>query len=283
MNGSNWCDAHIHIYRPNCRQWRDTDAAIENSDLHSYLRLQARLGLERVVLVQPLLYGTDNSLMLDAIRVLGTGKAAGVAIVASDVTDRELTALHEQGVKGIRFFVGTLTNRDLPADLTIKQMRRLDARLADLGLHMQINTHGRILERHWREFLGFRSRLVFDHMGHIPGGNAACGLNALCELLACDTVWVKISGCYLDSATGAPGYDDMQEIAAKIIGAAPERSVWGSNWPHPTVKKADPIPDDAFILGLLAPYSGSVQVHHAILAANPARLYQFDAVPPARG
>src|SRR5262245_8476286 len=229
---ANSCDCHMHIYdaerfppvRPGSRL--QTNASVTD-----YRKLQQRLSTTRTVVVTPAVYVTDNRVTLDAIAQLGP-EARGVAVIHPTVTDGELKVLADGGVRGIRF-----TQFDPnTATTTIDMIEPLSKRVNDLGWHVQIHMRADQIaaaEDLWRRL---PSPIVFDHMGRLPqpDGIDHPAFNIIRRLIDDGNTWVKVSGSYIDSKVGAPTYADVTKVAQAYIKAAPERLVWGSDWPHPT-------------------------------------------------
>ncbi|HSK41422.1 MAG TPA: amidohydrolase family protein [Arenibaculum sp.] len=237
----------------------------------AYRALQNRLGTSRTVVVTPSTYGTDNSCTLDAMAQLGPS-ARGVAVVDPGISDTELRRLADLGIQGVRFNV---VRREATS---IEMIEPVANRVADFGMHVQLHMKG-------DDIVGFRdmlrrlpATLVFDHLGRIPypDGMNHGAYKVIRDLIDRDRAWVKVSGVYHESLVGAPSYADTSEMAASYVEAAPERVVWGSDWPHPTLHGAGkPMPDDAVLADLLVLWAPDEAVRHRILVENPARLYGF--------
>ncbi|HZA00281.1 MAG TPA: amidohydrolase family protein, partial [Acidimicrobiales bacterium] len=265
------CDAHCHVFGPADRfpfspdrRYTPPDAGVDDLD-----RLQARLGLSRAVLVQASCHGTDNTAMVDALR-RGRGRYAGVAMVDDAVTDAELDELHEAGVRGARVnFVAHLGGAP-DAD----RLDRTVAQLAPRGWHLVCHFDAADLPA----WAGVLDRLpcpfVIDHMARVDaaGGLDQAPFRALLRLLADDRCRVKVSGAERLTAGGAPPYDDVVPYVRELIAAAPDRVLWGTDWPHPNVRH---VPDDGDLLDLLADFAPDEATRHRILVDNPARLYDF--------
>ena len=235
-----------------------------------YRRLQARLGLARTVVVTPSTYGTDNAILLDALEQFGAG-ARGVAVLDTSVTDDELQRLHMAGVRGIRF------NQTLSTVTPIEMLEPLAARIRPLGWHVQL-----LLKPNDIPLLESRLRdlpvpVVFDHLGRLPpAGVTHPGFRSIMNLIDCGKAWVKLSGSYLCGPRLGDDYPDATPLARAYLAAAPERMVWGSNWPHPSAGAGiHEWPDDAFLLDLLARWAGNPHRFAQILVDNPAVLYGF--------
>jgi predicted TIM-barrel fold metal-dependent hydrolase len=260
----NAADCHHHIY--DSRFAADPKAALRpgNASVRDYRLLQKRLGTTRNVIVQPSTYGVDNRCLLDALAQFGTSATRGVAVVNTTVKDNELRRMHAAGVRGIRF------NVVQAGATTLDMVEPLAKHIADLGWHIQINASPEQIARS-----NFWSRIpcpvVFDHLGHVSqAGDPA--FKIIAGLLQRGNGWVKLSGAYLDSKTGPPSYGDRTPVAQAYIREAPQRMVWGSDWPHPTTQTK---PDDAILLDLLAEWAPDEANRRRILVDNPAELYQF--------
>jgi predicted TIM-barrel fold metal-dependent hydrolase len=264
---ANAADCHHHIY--DARFPAAPYAVLFPPDalVDDYRALQRRLGTTRSVIIQPSTYGVDNRCALGALAALGKSSRA-VAVVNDGVTDVELKRLDGLGVRGIRF------NLAQAGATTPEMIAPLAKRVVPLGWHLQINAPAdKILE-----ILPILERvptpLVFDHLAHIPEPD---GVNhplfgKIRALLDKGETWVKLSGAYIDTKVGAPTYQDSSAVARAYVKAAPERLVWGSDWPHPTEQQK---PDDAVLFDLLSDWAPDEAVRHRILVENPASLYGF--------
>ena len=238
----NACDAHIHIYdaRFACAGGMVGDATVAH-----YRITQQRLGTTRTVVVNPRAAGTDNRVTLDAIAQLGIEHARGVAVVTPAVTDAELHALHAGGIRGIRFTLYTPEN----APTTFDMVEPLAQRVHPLGWHVQLHWTADQIAEHAALLMRLPCTIVLDHLARIP---QPVGVNhpavaIVKKLLDAGRTWIKLSGAYLDSAAGADAnYADTGAIAQAWIKAAPERMVWGSDWPHPTETHKPDDADDGF-------------------------------------
>ncbi|TPG41895.1 2-pyrone-4,6-dicarboxylate hydrolase [Roseomonas nepalensis] len=262
-------DCHFHIYdsqvpsRPGTPHHPD---ALEED----YLALRRRLGVSRGVLVQPSAYGTDNARHLPAMEVLGPKQYRMVAVVEPDIPEAALRRLDAAGVRGVRF------NLVMPGVLTAEVVEPLGRRLATLGWHVQLNASEAQLVALEPALTRLPCRLVLDHLGQVPHptglGSAAFGV--VRRLLDRGSTWVKISGPYIRSRAGPPTYEDAGRVTSALAQAAPERLLWGSDWPHPT-QTPDRKPNDADLLDLGAAWVAFPPVWHRILVDNPMELYGF--------
>ncbi len=264
-------DCHMHIYGPPERY----PVASTNpspvpfaSDLAAYRAVKARLGLTRTVVVQPSAYGADNTATLDAVAALGDARA--VVVVTPGTPDPELRRLHDAGARAARAVL-----LDHPGPVDWPDLAALAERVAPLGWHIQMQFDGGRLPDRAALIRSLACPVVIDHIGrfHDPVTPDAPAVRALLDLLQTGRVWVKASSPYGVSRSGPPDYADTSAIARALIRAAPDRVVWGSNWPHPNAPH--PKPDEAMILDWLATVVPDDATREAILVANPARLYGF--------
>jgi predicted TIM-barrel fold metal-dependent hydrolase len=267
----NACDAHIHIYDPRFPMAWPKLRAVTDASVAEYRLLQKRNGTARVIVVQPAAYGTDNSVTVDAVEQLGIANARGVAVLHPSVTDERLRALDAGGIRGLRFS----QHEPRTAVTSPDMIEPLARRIHDLGWHVQLHLRGeQIVEM--AELIGrLPGKVVIDHMGRLPQpqGTRNPGFGALRGLLDTGRVWVKLSGAYLDTKVGPPRYADIKAVAVALIEHAPERCVWGSDWPHPTEPHTKP--DDAILFDLLQEWALDEPTRHKILVKNPAELYGF--------
>jgi predicted TIM-barrel fold metal-dependent hydrolase len=263
---ANAADCHIHIYDPRFQPVvsRPTQATVAD-----YRLLQKRIGTSRAVIVQPRNYRTDNSATLDAIRQLGIANARGIAVLHPDVPETQLRALHDGGVRGIRFTVGNPATAVVRVDM----IEPLAKRIAPYGWHVQLNMETDQIAEHADLLRRLPTDIVIDHMGKLGlTGLAHPAYGVIRELLDAGRAWVKISGAYTNTHVGPPTYADATAVAQAFVKAAPERLVWGSDWPHPTPPTP---PDDAVLFDLLATWAPDEAVRNRILVLNPEALYGF--------
>jgi predicted TIM-barrel fold metal-dependent hydrolase len=264
------CDCHHHIYdavrfpppQPGAR-------ILQNARVEEYRLLQRRIGTSRNVVVTPAAYVVDNRVTLDAIARLGPN-ARGVAVIHPTITDAELKVLADGGIRGIRFALGDPST----ASTTIDMIEPLSKRVNALGWHVQINTDAEKIvaaEDLWNRL---PSAIVFDHMGHVPQptGLAHPVYGVVRRLVDKGRTWVKLSVTYDNTKDGPPGYADITGVAQAYVKAAPERMVWGSNWPHPNETSK---PDDALVFDLMAQWAPDEVTRNRILVQNPEALYGF--------
>jgi len=262
-------DCHAHIFGPveqypyiPGRSYTPPQASIQ-----AYQRMLSALGLDRAVIVQPSVYGTDNRCTYDAVAASG-GRWRGIAVVGASTNMHALRRLHDAGFRGVR--INLLFKGGLAME-TLEQVARL---IAPLGWHLQLLVDGRDLAELAPRLRRLPVRFVIDHMGHMPAqlGLGHPGFTALLALAREGNCWVKLSGPYRISAKPYP-YEDAAPIAKALVQAAPQRMVWGSDWPHPSFQGAMPV--DATLLDLLASWVPEPRTRQHILTTNPAELYDF--------
>jgi predicted TIM-barrel fold metal-dependent hydrolase len=268
------CDAHCHVFGPPERfpytEGRPYTPS-EPAPKERLARLHAYLGLARAVIVQATPHGTDNTAMLDALASSG-GAYRGVALVAQDITDRGLEALHAGGVRAARFnFVKHLGGAPDSAyfDRTVQRVKAL-------GWHVELHFDAQDIGTH-ADLLGrMPVPYVIDHMGRVKseGGLEQPALRNLLTLLRDERCHVKISGAERVSSLGRRPFGDALPIARAIVAAAPDRVIWGTDWPHPNVP--NDMPDDGELVDLFAGIVDEPGLQRKILVDNPTRLYWKD-------
>lgn len=266
------CDSHMHIFDPRFApspHWRRTPP---DAPVAVYCQLQERLGTQRTVVVTPSTYGTDNACTLDALAQLGDS-ARGVAVMGHEVDDAELDRLHAQRVRGLR--VNFVTPQPW-GETTPEMLTTLARKVARLeGWHIQVFMHPEQIVALEGVLSTLPVPLVVDHMGRIDPaqGPQAPAFSTLRRLLDAGKTWVKLSGAYMRTSVHGPSYADTLPLGRALVQAAPERLVWGSDWPHTT--EAPETVNDADLVDLLQAWTGSDAVMDRILVDNPARLYGF--------
>jgi D-galactarolactone isomerase len=267
------CDCHHHLYDP---RWAYLPDAINKPPFATaadYRRLvQKRLGFTREVIVQPSTYGLDNGCLLDALKQQGEN-ARGVAVVGATVSDAELARLHAGGVRGTRIQFG------LGDPVKVPEIEPLARRIAKLGWHIQFNMLSAQYVEHEALLARLPVPLMVDHMARANDANSDT-FRTLRRLLDGGNAWVKISGAYLYGNTPGPDYPDTSAVARALVAAAPQRCVWGTDWPHPDASSGRvKMPDDVNLVNLFGRWVPNVGLRHRILVENPERFYGFD---PAR-
>lgn len=260
-------DCHHHIYDHHYPPAPEATLHPGDATVADYRLLQKRLGIQRHVVVQPSTYGTDNRLLLDALAAFGP-EARGVAVLHPDVSEGELRRLDAAGVRGVRF------NLVQAGATTLEMIEPLSRRIAARGWHVQVHMRGEDIAAAGNLWMKLPTPIVFDHFGRIPlpEGTTSPAFRTIAALLERGRAWVKLSGAYIVSRQGPPDYADVAPLARAYAAAAPERLVWGSDWPHPTETVK---PDDAVLLDLLGVWVPDAALRQRILVENPARLYGF--------
>jgi D-galactarolactone isomerase len=265
------CETHSHIYGPAELYPRfpgrnpDYGAAIDE-----YEKMLNRLGIERCVIVQPSLYSTDNRCTIDAIGHFGLERARGVAVTKKDVTRKELQRLHDAGMRGIRFYL-------IVNDYTLSDVPEMARRIAPFAWHLQIQNRGNWLPEAIPILAKLPIDVVVDHIGRTPPENGVNdpGFKGLLHFMETGRCWVKISAPYLATVAGPPWYEDVGEKVRALVAVRPDRLVWGANWPHPHHKPPEEKPEEADCLDVLLDWIPDETTRNAILADNPAKLYDF--------
>lgn len=274
-------DAHCHVFGPAAqfayapeRKYTPCDASASQ-----LFALRDRLGFDKNVVVQATCHGADNSAMMDALRQ-SQGQARGVATVKRSVSDTELQAMHEAGVRGVRFnFVKRLV------DFTPKdELIEIATRIKPLGWHVVIYFEAVDLPELWDFFTALPTTVVVDHMGRpdvskpVDGPEFALFLKFMTEH---NNVWSKVTCPERLSVSGPKAlngeqnaYRDVVPFARKVVKMFPDRVLWGTDWPHPNLK--DHMPDDGLLVDFIPHIAPSAELQHKLLVDNPMRLYWAD-------
>ncbi len=266
------CDSHCHVFGPadkfpfaEGRSYTPPDASVEDFE-----KLQQVLGLERAVIVQATCHGADNAAALDAI-ARSNGRYRGIAIVDDDFTDRDFEILHEGGMRGVRFsFARHLSG---PPDFT--RVARIVERIKPLDWHLVLYLEAPDVVENAKTITGFGLPVVIDHMGRVKtkDGLEQESFRVLLDFLRNEDFWVKICGPERISSAGPP-YTDAVPFAAALAEAAPDRILWGTDWPHPNIEGH--MPNEGDLMDLLAAAVPDEAARGRILVDNPARLYGFE-------
>jgi predicted TIM-barrel fold metal-dependent hydrolase len=262
-------DTHFHIFGPrekyplgSPRMYNPQEATVDD-----YRKMAATVGIQRMVVVQASVFSTDNRCLLDSIREFGEVRARGIAVIDKDTTDDELAALRDGGVRGIRF-------NAISGGTDLEQLTSLAKRIAPLGWHIQLWVKGEQLPLLESRLMDLPVEFSIDHIGQISPAKGADSeeFRTLIRLLNSRRAWVKLSG-YRASSRTYP-HDDVKPFIQEMIATAPDRCVWGSDWPHPLLGARE-MPDVGKLMELLADWAGSADVFEKILVQNPSRLYSF--------
>jgi predicted TIM-barrel fold metal-dependent hydrolase len=266
------CDAHCHVFGPAAKFPFAPEAPYHPPDapFEGLARLHAVLGIERAVIVHASCHGADMRVTLDAIGRSG-GRYRGTAIIDPTCTDRALERMHEGGIRGVRFnFVKHLGGRPDPAFF-----HRTVERIRPLGWHLILHLDADDIVEFADMLRALPLPIVIDHMGRV---RAADGLEqpafkVLREFMRHDNCWVKVCGAERVSSLGPP-FTDAVPFARALIETAPDRVLWGTDWPHPNVGKH--MPNDGDLVDLFPLMAPEPALQRKILVDNPARLYGFD-------
>ena len=269
------CDCHAHVFGPASRypfaagrSYTPPEASREE-----YLAVLEALGIARMVIVQPSVYGFDNRCTVEAVQYFGLERARSIVMIPPEITEPELQALHDTGARGVRFI--TLSSGGGSLD----QLREVAARIAPLGWHIQMYVPAQTWDELAPVIASLPVPVVMDHMAGILADQTwrDAAYQAVLRLLDNGRCWVKLSG-YRSSVAGYP-YRDVTALARKLAAHAAENCVWGTDWPHPNMYRH--MPDDGELLDLLAEWIPDEAQRNRILVDNPARLYGFN-VPDER-
>lgn len=263
----NACNSHLHIIDPLFPN--DGKAASQRGTVTEYRALAEKLGLSRAVFVQAKPFGTDNSCLLDAIKKYGPQKSRGIAVVNADVSEKELKLLNEGGVCGLRFSVWNPKNAVVSFDLC----KPLSERTKEMGWNMQLHMSAAQLLEHADVIEHLGCKVVIDHMGRL---DPALGVNDpafpfLCRLIDRGNTWIKLSGPYLNTTEKEP-WDDAAKVARALADYAPERMLWGNDFPHVTEKEK---PDEWALLETIDRWFPTKRAKYLALVENPAEVYGF--------
>ena len=264
------CDCHQHIY--DAARFPPQQSGIEpNATVPDYRLLQKRIGTTRNIITTPRPYLTDNRVTLDAISQFGAN-ARGIAVVNPSVTDEELKALDRGGIRGLRFSLSG--NPATAAAVTVDMVEPLSKRVNDLGWHVKISAAADVIVANEEVWNRLPSRILFDHMGRMPppAGANHPAFKIIHRLIDKGRTWVLLSVGFDNSKEGTAAYPYLVQVGQAYVQAAPERAIWGSNWPHPNeVNK----PDDAVLFDLLTQWAPQKSTRQRILVENPEELYGF--------
>jgi 2-pyrone-4,6-dicarboxylate lactonase len=271
-------DAHCHVFGPGAqfpyaheRKYTPCDAGKE-----LLFALRDRLGFDKNVIVQATCHGTDNRALIDAL-LASSGRARGIATVDRRVTDAELRAMHQAGVRGTRFnFVKRLV------DFTPREvLAEIAGRIAPLGWHVVVYFEAADLPELWDFFTSLPTTVVVDHMGRPDVSQPVDGpeFELFVQLMReHENIWSKVSCPERLSVTGPPAlngerhpYRDVVPFARRLVEIFPDRVLWGTDWPHPNLKNH--MPDDGLLVDYIPDIAVSPDLRQRLLVDNPTRLY----------
>ena len=267
-------DTHVHVFEPGYPLSPDRGYNPPPSTLKDLEHLHAALNIERVVFTQPSVYGTDNSAILDAMAALNAatpGRARCVIAVDMNIRDDEIAALDAAGVRGVR--LNTDNKGGMPIEM--REIPDLVARIAPFRWHIEFLFPGKDIVELMPVFGALKAPMSIGHFAYQPAtaGVRAGGFQALLELVRRGNTWVKISGANRVSATDLPPYDDVAPMAHALIEAAPDRIMWGTDWPHPNKYVVNP--NDRDLVDALGDWVADEGMRRRILVDTPAAFYRF--------
>ena len=265
-------DAHCHVFGPGDafpyapeRKYTPCDAG--RDQLYA---LRDFLGFSRNVVVQATCHGTDNRAMVDAL-VHAHGKARGVATVKADISRDDLAAMHEAGVRGVRFnYVKRLVDPKPDA-----YYRGIIDKISEFGWHIVIYFEASDLAEKWDFFTSLPTTVVVDHMGRPDVTKSPDGpeFASFLRFMERDNVWSKVTCPERLSRSGPPTYDDFVPFAQAVVQRFPDRVLWGTDWPHPNLNMVGHMPDDGWLVDMIPRIAPTADLQRRLLVDNPMRLY----------
>ena len=267
-------DTHVHVFEKGYPLSPDRGYNPPPSTLADLKHLHATLGIERVVFTQPSVYGTDNSAILNGAAALNAetpNRARCVVAITMDITDAELAKLDVAGVRGVR--LNTDNKGGMP--IGFDQIGELEARIRPFQWHIEWLFPGKDIVALMPVFAKQTVPLSIGHFAYQPAtaGIGAPGFQALLELMRRGNTWMKISGANRVSATDLPPYDDVKPMAHALIEAAPDRIMWGTDWPHPNKYVVNP--NDGDLVDAFGDWVTDEGLRRKIMVDTPAAFYRF--------
>ena len=262
-------DCHVHLYLPGFDAQPGGPQIPELATVDDYRQLQQWLSLERVVVTQPNAYQFDNRAILQGVAEIGQEHARAIVAVAPDASESQIEAFHAQGARGARIM-------QLPGGaVKIDEISAVEERIRAFGWHLMVQFNGREISDYMETLKAIKTDYIIDHIGKFmpPVAGDDPRVDQLLSLLDRGNAWVKICGGYETSLSGGPEYADVGPIAKRLIQHAPERVIWGSNWPHVGVPR-EQFPNDSEQLDVLLQWADE-STRQKILVDNPAALYGF--------
>ena len=267
-------DTHVHIFEPGYKLSPTRGYNPPDSTLADLKHLHATLGIDRVVFTQPSIYGTDNSAILDGMAGLNAetpNRARSVVAISMDIADDELAILDASGVRGVR--LNTDNKGGMPIEMN--EIPDLVSRITPFGWHIEFLFPGKDIIELMPVFTSLKVPMSIGHFAYQPAtaGVRAPGFQALLELMRQGNTWIKISGANRVSETDLPPYDDVKPMAHALIEAAPERIMWGTDWPHPNKYLVNP--NDGDLVDAFGDWVTDEGMRRKIMVDTPAALYRF--------
>ena len=267
-------DTHVHVFAPGYPVSSGRGYNPPYSTLADLKHLHATLGIDRVVFTQPSVYGTDNSAILDAMAALNhetPNRARSVVALDMKMKDEERAVLDASGVRGVR--LNTDNKGGMP--IAMSEIPELAARIRPLGWHLEFLFPGKDILELMPVFTALNVPMSIAHFAYQPAsaGVGAPGFRALLELARRGNTWIKISGANRVSRGDLPPYDDVKPMADALIEAAPERIMWGTDWPHPNKYVVNP--NDGDLVDAFGDWVTDEAMRRRIMVDNPANFYRF--------
>lgn len=267
------CDTHAHVFGPAARYPYQDERSYTPPDapLSSMRKMHEIFGINRAVIVQASVHGTDNRAVIDAVAT-DPVNLRGVCAVGEDVSEAELTRLHEAGIRGLR--VNIVDRGGMPFS-SLGAVTHMGERVADMGWHIEFLVHVHESPELIQLVRTLAVPAVVGHVGYTKteAGIDHPGYQEFLALLGDGNLWVKLTGPYRISARERPPYDDVTPFARAVVDAAPDRVVWGSDWPHVLMVRT--MPNDADLIDCLADWVPDAGTRARILVDNPAKLFGF--------
>lgn len=268
------CDVHAHVCGPADRYPYIAERLYTPPDASpaDFRHMLDAIGVARGVLVQPSIYGTDNRAMLDALAT-DRARLRGVAVVPFDVTTAHIERLHAAGVRGVRCNIVDLKSGK--GQLPLDGLRALANTVRPFGWHVEFLMHVDEFPDLDQLLGDFPVEVVFGHLGYVPTRNGVdtAGFKALLRLMRDGKAWVKLTAPYRLTLSAMP-YADVDPFAQSLVAHAPDRLLWGSDWPHVFIRSA--MPNDGALFDVFARWVPDAAMRERILVGNPAQLYDFD-------
>jgi predicted TIM-barrel fold metal-dependent hydrolase len=267
-------DTHVHVFEPGYKLSPRRGYNPPDSTLADLKHLHATLGIDRVVFTQPSIYGIDNSAILNGMAALNAetaNRARSVVAIALDIGDDELVALDASGVRGVR--LNTDNKGGMPIEMN--EIPNLVSRIALFGWHIEFLFPGKDIIELMPVFSSLKVPISIGHFAYQPAtaGVRAAGFQALLALVRQGNTWIKISGANRVSETDLPPYDDVKPMAHALIEAAPDRIMWGTDWPHPNKYVVNP--NDGDLVDAFGDWVTDQRMRRKIMVDTPAAFYRF--------
>jgi predicted TIM-barrel fold metal-dependent hydrolase len=267
-------DTHVHVFERRYRLSPGRGYNPPESTLDDLKRLHSILGIDRVVLTQPSVYGTDNSAILDGMAALNAetlNRARCVVAITMDVSENELARLDALGARGVR--LNTDNKGGMP--IALGNISELASKIAPFGWHVEFLFPGKEILDLMPVFGALKVPISIGHFAYqaATAGIEAPGFKALVELVRRGNTWVKISGANRVSASDLPPYDDVKPMARALVEAAPDRIMWGTDWPHPNKYVVNP--NDGDLVDAFGNWITDHALRHKIMVETPAKFYRF--------